>query len=828
MKSIVGLTVCALAFAAGAADHVRVIDGAVLHPEEGFLLGNGDLSVSAYQDADNLVFRFGKGDVWDRRFEYTDCMKPPTVQEFRDGILKEGWVCNPFDGKGTVATKGTKDEKRMKELCNGGKTPVKYAAYPCPKPTGELQMRLPTDLAGYMRTTYRLFIEEGRLEITCAWPGGVTLVVNAVVDPVENVFSLGWTLDGWNADTFLGRERRLPVWFQLWRWHDPSFLEWARQQAFDCRHGHMFASALQYGDLIKPLEPPKASVVGTEGRVEQHFYPEPTFPEGFRYRMTISADPAAVGRPEVPKANEGSLDAVIHLLPLRTMTDNGAKGEIAVTVTSSRDASLDAAKPKTHAEYVAAAKAAGEAYWRKSAVRFPDDRFMEDLWYATYHARRCVLRGGTVPPGLFLPSTVRDFSHWHGDYHANYNMEQIYWGDMTANRLEQAEAYFDCCDFFYDIGRKIAKDYYGGRGCFIQLEGYPVKALDDYAGRLPLGRMAYMTGWLMTRYWEYYRYTCDREWLAKRGYPFIRDCALFYLDFLLKAPNENLPPEVNDGKYHAFPSICGESGIKNAMQLCDGWQVMVHCRHALWAAIEAAKVLGVDEDLRAQWKDRLDNLPGAWGPGKRSPYELHCLYSMTPEHTSSIRPYKYNPDGWDGKLEPRGSKGSVSWYEGIKGIWKVGRPRMNDCNPGKTFAQFRRDMETWTHANGLVWAMALQNYGRSGAWTETLSVMAPFQEMMLQSWDGAVNVFPRWPKDKDAGFRGWRAQGAFIVSAAQKDGRIVRCEILSEKGEDCVIHGQWIVRDASGAVVPQDKDAFGRNRFKTAAGATYSLEFVSR
>ena len=26
---------------------------------------------------------------------------------------------NPYDGKGTVATKGTKDEKRMREICNG-------------------------------------------------------------------------------------------------------------------------------------------------------------------------------------------------------------------------------------------------------------------------------------------------------------------------------------------------------------------------------------------------------------------------------------------------------------------------------------------------------------------------------------------------------------------------------------------------------------------------------------------------------------------------------------------------------------------------------------
>ena len=41
-------------------------------------------------------------------------------------------------------------------------------------------MRLPTDIAGYMRTTQKLFVEEGRLEITCVWPDGIKIVADAV------------------------------------------------------------------------------------------------------------------------------------------------------------------------------------------------------------------------------------------------------------------------------------------------------------------------------------------------------------------------------------------------------------------------------------------------------------------------------------------------------------------------------------------------------------------------------------------------------------------------------------------------------------------------
>lgn len=825
MKRLVSVFAAALTCGlAQCADHVRVIEGPVLAPEEGLLLGNGDLSVSVYQDADAVIFRFGKGDVWDRRVFTNGCMRPATIKEFRDGVLKEGWQASGGNGNTTKAqaTKGTRDERRMQELLGGNsQTPIRSAAFPCPKPVGELRMRLPTDLAGYMKTTQRLHIEEGRLEIALAWPGGVTVTAEAVVAPDENVLSLAWKVDGWNDHTYVGREKRMPVWFQLWRWKDPDFLEWSSRYAIVGRHGGFFRSAKSL--KVDPLPPPTAGVKGRAGVIEQRFYPDLTFPDGFRYTMTLDSARENLGRCTLPSGALPNGDAWIEYLALGQSVENGAAGELAVTVKTSRDGSLAADRPKPHATYVEAARKSAAAYW-ESRVEFPQDRFLEDLWFATYHARRCVLKGGAVPPGLFLPSTVNDFSHWHGDYHANYNMESIYWGDMTANHLEQSAAYFDCCDFFADIGRKIAKDYYGGRGVFIRLEGFPMKLHDDVAGRIPLGRMAYMTGWFATRYWEYYRYTLDRDWLASRGYPFIRDCALFYLDFLQKAPCDGLPEQVKDGKYHAFPSICGEADMRDPMKLCDGWQVMVHCRHSLYVAIEASKALGADADLRSEWQERLDNLPPAYARGRKdTDYEWHCTLVNPPEHRRWASPYAANTNVWNGALKPRGQSNADTWYEGLQTIWKIGVPRGNGCVAGETYAKFRRALAQWTHPNGLVWAMAIQNYGRAGAWSETLSVMAPFQEMMLQSWDGAINVFPRWPKDKDAGFSGWRAQGAFIVEARQVNGRIERFTVRSEKGADCIVHGDWLVFDADGRSVPTRRDAFGRLRFGTVAGMSYSL-----
>ena len=141
---------------------------------------------------------------------------------------------------------------------------------------------------------------------------------------------------------------------------------------------------------------------------------------------------------------------------------------------------------------------------------------------------------------------------------------------------------------------------------------------------------------------------------------------------------------------------------------------------------------------------------------------------------------------------------------------------------------FLEMIKRWRHPNGLIWAMSAGNYGHAGAWTESLGVIAPFQEMLLQSWDGALRVFPCWPQEIDARFDGLRAEGAFLVSAAWTKGNVEAFDILSEKGATCRVHVPWpngmIVRDASGAeaVVQQEQD--GVVTFPTTPGARYSLQ----
>ena len=145
----------------------------------------------------------------------------------------------------------------------------------------------------------------------------------------------------------------------------------------------------------------------------------------------------------------------------------------------------------------------------------------------------------------------------------------------------------------------------------------------------------------------------------------------------------------------------------------------------------------------------------------------------------------------------------------------------------RDFPVFREIVQRWRHPNGLLWGMAIANYGRAGAWTESLGVIAPLQEMMLQSWDGALRIFPAWPRALEARYEHFRAEGAFLVSAAWANGRVQFLAIYSERGACCRLYPPWpagvkVVNEAGEAVECVAED-YGRVSFVTQPGGIYRL-----
>jgi hypothetical protein len=158
--------------------------------------------------------------------------------------------------------------------------------------------------------------------------------------------------------------------------------------------------------------------------------------------------------------------------------------------------------------------------------------------------------------------------------------------------------------------------------------------------------------------------------------------------------------------------------------------------------------------------------------------------------------------------------------------------RSGGLDPERGYAGLRRIIERWRHPNGLIWGMSVMDYGHAGAWTETLGICAPLQEMLLQSFGGVLRLFPAWPSSVSASFKTFRAEGAFLVSASWSDGSVKLAEILSERGGPCRLFSPWPeglrVEAANGEPVAVGRSEDGVFSFTTVAGQTYRLVALSQ
>ena len=798
--------------------HTIELDHPVLEPDEGLLLGNGDLSVSIYQKPGRLVWRFGKNDVWDRRLDLDACPPAAHIDEISRGIRDEGWVSHSYvEGRGE-ATRGSADPRRMKELCDGWPAYARRP-YPCPKPVGELAMHLPVDQRG-QQVCQRLHIEEARVEVEFIWEEGVRIRCRCFVPPAPNVLAVHWEVENWTDRSATGR--RPPVWFSLYRWADPAIEEFAAE-LFARSRMRYFEGVLDAGEAT-PLPPPAVRRIEGRAVVEQTFHPDLRFAEGFRYALAPFVTGLRGEPVEVPARNE----ACLHLYSDEDVDD----GWLAVSVTTSTDPGgmeaelgrvsrlLEGDPAAVMQRWARDNEAAAAAFWKRSAVAI-EDALLENTWYETLHVRRCTNRADVIAPGLALPSTVRDYSLWHGDYHTNYNYQSPFWGDYAANHPDLAGAFFPGMKYMVELGRKLARDYWNCRGTFIHLVGYPFETEGDPYGSGGLCRLAYMTGWIANHYWWRYLYTRDLRWLRAEGYPVMRDCALFYLDFLEKG---------DDGFYHAFPSGQGEYAFTGRPEdYTDQPQVVRHARYCLQCAAEAAGLLGLDEDLQGQWAERLDHLVAVddldelgFSAEEKRRYRLN-----PPEFTSWDSGSIPRPGAVPAFLDP--SRSNALWldYFGQFPWCLMIHLRNRVYDPERDLDAVRASLRRWRMPNGVLQSMAAGNNGFMGAYLESTGILGPLQEMMLQSWDGAIRLFPSWPRDLACSFRTLRAEGAFLVSASWRGGRVESAAILSECGGRCCVASPWpegvSVAGADGAEVEIQYGSEGIACFETAAGGNYRL-----
>ena len=88
-----------------------------------------------------------------------------------------------------------------------------------------------------------------------------------------------------------------------------------------------------------------------------------------------------------------------------------------------------------------------------------EDKELERWWYHNQYWLACCLREGKVAPGLFGNWTSGKIgTAWHGDYHMNYNTQQVFWGVFSSNHVEQHLPYIQIVERLMPMSENYARD----------------------------------------------------------------------------------------------------------------------------------------------------------------------------------------------------------------------------------------------------------------------------------------------------------------------------------------------------------------------------------
>src|SRR5262249_48273253 len=132
------------------------------------------------------------------------------------------------------------------------------------------------------------------------------------------------------------------------------------------------------------------------------------------------------------------------------------------------------------------------------------------------------------------------------------------------------------------------------------LWGHTVPIDQVRSGLWPMG-----AAWLSLHLWDHYDFQRDREFLAKKAYPIMKEACEFLLDYM-----------VDDGKGHLGTGPSGSPENRYRLpdgtvgSLCMGPYMDTEITHALFSrVIEAGQLLGVDADFRKKVTAARDRLP---------------------------------------------------------------------------------------------------------------------------------------------------------------------------------------------------------------------------
>ncbi len=208
----------------------------------------------------------------------------------------------------------------------------------------------------------------------------------------------------------------------------------------------------------------------------------------------------------------------------------------------------------------------------------------------------CSSRPGCLPANLQGIWNEHIAAPWNSDYHININIQMNYWPAEVANLPECHEPFFDFVDGVRARGRRTARIVYGCGG-FVAHHTTDAWHYTTPQGHVSWGMWPMAGGWCAQHFMEHYRFTRDREFLASRAWPALREAAEFFLDWLVEEPGTGRlvsgPSTSPENKYIAPDGKRISLSMGCAMDQQIIWETFTNC-------LEAAEALGINDPFCAR------------------------------------------------------------------------------------------------------------------------------------------------------------------------------------------------------------------------------------
>ncbi len=463
------------------------------------------------------------------------------------------------------------------------------------------------------------------------------------------------------------------------------------------------------------------------------------------------------------------------------------------TASASAVANIDALSPDTLDNLRDNHRRRWSDYYSKSFISLPDKRVENFYWAQMYKLGSATQPDGCIMDncGPWLTETPWPNAWW------NLNVQLSYWPLLVSNHLELNVPLINAVHSnLQNLINNVPVQYRHDSAAIpvstdFSLSG-KVKAPGE--GKAQIGCLP----WLCHNLWLHYRYSMDTEFLRETLYPVLKRAVGYYLHFLHRG---------DDGLLHLAPTFSPEYGVAPD---CNFDLALL--RWGSETLLEISRILDVDDSQRMQWQQVCDSLTpfpedAVQGMmiGRDVPYSRsHRHYS----HLLMFYPlYQLNAE-MPGAYE-RMDRAVRHWHSISGNIFAY-----SYTGAASMYASFGKGDEALRHLNS---ALALKSlcpntlYRESGPVIETpLSAAKCVHDMVLQSWGGKLRVFPAVPSEwNDVSFAGFRAEGAFIVSAVRRKGKTISISVQSLAGEPCIIKTDMtdpMVVEGAAALVPGDND----------------------